>query len=99
MKKHKIHESLAQAISDTPWSNFTTNIEYKAQWFGETVLNIGRFEPSSKICNICSFYKKDLKLKIREWCCSVCGTNHDRDVNATIDIKKFALQSQNLVAI
>jgi putative transposase len=45
------------------------------------------------------FLQKNLKLKLREWCCSICGTNHDRDVNATIDIKKFALQSQNLVAI
>jgi len=38
-------------------------------------------------------------LKIREWCCSVCGTNHDSDVNATINIKKFALQIQKLFSL
>ena len=90
---------LAQAISDASWSSFVTKIEYKAQWLGKTVLRIGRFEPSSKICNNCGFYKTDLTLKIREWCCPVCGTNHDRDVNAAINIRKFALQSQNLVVI
>lgn len=88
---------LAQAISDASWSSFITKIEYKAQWFGKTVLRIGRFEPSSKICNNCGYYKQDLTLKVREWTCPDCNTFHDRDINAAINIKKFALQSQNLV--
>ena len=88
---------LAQAISDAAWSSFVTKIEYKAEWFGKTVLRIGRFEPSSRICNNCGFYKNDLTLKVREWVCPVCGTNHDRDINAAINIKKFSLQDQNLV--
>ncbi len=93
------NHSLAQAISDASWSSFVTKLEYKAEWFGRTILRIGRFEPSSKICNNCGFYNNDLTLKIREWNCPVCGANHDRDVNAAINIKKFALQSQNLVVI
>lgn len=88
---------LAQAISDAAWSSFVTKIEYKSEWFGKTVLRIGRFEPSSRICNNCGFYKNDLTLKVREWVCPVCGTNHDRDINAAINIKKFSLQDQNLV--
>ena len=90
---------LAQAISDASWSSFVTKVEYKAEWFGKTLLRIGRFEPSSRICNACGFYKNDLTLKDREWLCPVCGINHDRDINAAINIKKFALQEQNLVII
>lgn len=90
---------LAQAISDASWSSFVNKIEYKAEWFGKTVLRIGRFEPSSRICNACGFYKNDLTLKDREWLCPVCGTNHDRDINAAVNIKKFALQEQNLVVV
>jgi putative transposase len=89
---------MAQSISDAGWSSFVTKLEYKAEWSGKTILRIGTFEPSSKICNVCGYYKQDLTLKIREWTCPDCKTNHDRDVNAAINIKKFALQSQNLIS-
>lgn len=95
VKNHK----LAQAIADASWSSFVDKLEYKAEWFGKTILRIGRFEPSSKLCNVCGFYNSDLTLKIRDWCCPICGTNHDRDINAAVNIKKFALQDQNLVVI
>lgn len=89
---------LAQAISDSAWSSFVTKLEYKAEWTGKTILRIGTFEPSSKICNVCGYYKKDLTLKDRLWICPDCKTLHDRDINAAINIKKFALQSQNLIS-
>lgn len=95
VKNHK----LAQAIADASWSSFVNKLEYKADWFGKTILRIGRFESSSKLCNVCGFYKNDLTLKVRDWMCPVCGTNHDRDINAAINIKKFALQDQNLLII
>ncbi len=65
---------------------------YKAQWFGKTVFKVGMFEPSSKTCNICGYKNKELTLKDREWICPSCNTLHDRDVNAAINIKKFALK-------
>ncbi|MDD3032836.1 MAG: RNA-guided endonuclease TnpB family protein [Candidatus Pacebacteria bacterium] len=89
---------LAQCISDAGWSSFVTKLEYKSEWTGKTILRIGTFEPSSKICNVCGYYKSDLTLKIREWLCPDCKTKHDRDVNAAINIKKFALQTQNLIS-
>jgi putative transposase len=89
---------LAQSISDAGWSSFVTKLEYKAEWTGKTILRIGTFEPSSKICNVCGYYKSDLTLAVREWVCPDCKTKHDRDVNAAINIKKFALQSQNLIS-
>jgi putative transposase len=90
---------LAQSISDTGWSSFITKLEYKAERLGKTILRIGRFEPSSKICNVCGYYNSNLTLKDREWICPDCKTNHDRDVNAAINIKKFSLQDQNLIVI
>jgi putative transposase len=90
---------LAQSISDASWSSFVTKLEYKAEWFGRTVLRIGQFEPSTKICHVCGFHNSNLTLKDREWECPECNTLHDRDVNAAINIKKFALQDQNLITI
>lgn len=89
---------LAQSIADAGWSSFVTKLEYKAEWTGKTILRIGTFEPSSKICSTCGYYKTDLTLNVREWICPDCKTKHDRDVNAAINIKKFALQSQNLIS-
>lgn len=88
---------LAQAINDSAWSSFVTKLEYKAQWFGKTVLRIGQFEPSSKLCNVCGYYNSELTLKDREWICPDCKTPHDRDINAAINIKKFSLLDQNLI--
>lgn len=90
---------LAQSISDASWSSFVTKLQYKAEWNGKTILRIGRFQPSSKVCNNCGYYNKDLTLKIREWACPDCNTFHDRDVNAAVNIKKFALIDQNLITI
>ena len=88
---------LAQAISDVSWSEFFKQIEYKCDWKGKSILQIGRFEPSSKICSVCGEINHSLELKEREWICSNCNTKHDRDENASINIKKFALQKQNLI--
>jgi putative transposase len=90
---------LAQAISDSAWSSFVTKLEYKAEWFGKTVLRIGQFDPSSKLCSVCGYHNKELQLKDREWTCPECKTKHDRDINAAINIKKFALIDQNLIGL
>jgi len=88
IKNHK----LAQAISDVSWSKFVDYLKYKADWYGKNLIVIDRFEPTSKTCNVCSFVNKDLKLHQRKWQCNVCGTNHDRDINAAINIKAAGLK-------
>jgi hypothetical protein len=60
---------LAQSIGDVSWSMFFNQLEYKADWYGKTLLKIGQFEPSTKICNICGFHNKELTLKDRDWRC------------------------------
>jgi IS605 OrfB family transposase len=89
----------AQGIGDISWSMFFTMLEYTCRRYGKTLLKIGRFDPSSKICSRCGYLKQDLVLSDREWVCPDCGTHHDRDINAAIAIKKFALQEQNLVGV
>ena len=95
MKNH----CLAQAISDVSWSEFFRQLEYKCEWYAKTLLRIGQFEPSTKICNACGYHKRDMTLAVRTWQCPQCGRYHDRDVNASINIKKFALQAQNLIGV
>ena len=89
MKNH----CLAKSISDVGWSMFTTMLEYKCEWYGVNLLKIGRFEPSSKTCSNCGAVNKELTLKDREWTCVKCNTEHDRDVNAAMNIKNFALRN------
>lgn len=93
MKNH----TLAQAIGDVSWSMFNTLLEYKAAWSGKNIVRIGQFEPSSKVCSHCGFVNHALTLQDRSWTCPSCQTNHDRDVNAAVNIKQFALLPQNLV--
>jgi len=74
VKNHHLAQALclAQALSDSAWSSFVTKLEDKEDWFGKTVLRIGRFEPSSKLCNFYGYYDSDLTLKDREWICPDC---------------------------
>src|SRR5690554_871807 len=87
------NHNLAQAITDVSWSTFVTMLEYKADWYGKNILRIGRFAPSSKTCSNCGTINKELTLKDREWACKGCNSVLDRDVNAAINIKSFALKN------
>lgn len=77
---------LANAISDSNWSEFTRQLEYKSEWYGRKVVGIDRFFPSSKRCFGCGYINNELTLSDREWTCKSCGSVHDRDVNASRNI-------------
>jgi putative transposase len=89
MQNHK----LAFAIGEIGWHKFNTMLEYKADWYGKNIIRIGRFEPSSKCCSSCGIINKELTLKDRVWTCK-CGETHDRDVNASKNIKNFGLRNK-----
>ncbi len=91
------NHNLAKAISDCSWGTFTNMLEYKCNWYGKNLVKIGRFEPSSRLCNSCGTINKELKLSDRVWTCKVCNTAHDRDHLASQNIKTFGLQKQNLI--
>ena len=87
---------LAKSISDVGWGMFRSFLQYKCDWSGKWLLDIGRFEPSSKTCSSCGYVNRELKLKDRRWLCP-CGAQHDRDVNAAINIKGMAFSHSNLI--
>ncbi len=79
---------LSKFISDVSWSMFTGQLKYKSDWYGRDIFTVNRFYQSSKKCSTpgCGYIHKDLKLSDREWTCPVCGTKHDRDINASINL-------------
>src|SRR3989440_4289076 len=77
---------LAKAISDVGWGEFTRQLEYKAKWYGRTIIKIDRWYPSSKTCSDCGNVLDTLTLDVREWVCPCCGAWHDRDINAAGNI-------------
>lgn len=81
---------LSRSILDASWSEFVRQLEYKACWYGKTVIKIGRFDPSSKLCT-CGVINRTLSLSDRVWTCPTCGATHDRDVLAANNIKRFAI--------
>jgi putative transposase len=85
------NRKLAQAIADASWSELVRQLEYKAAWYGRTLVKIDRWFPSSKRCGHCGHVVDKLPLDVREWDCPECGTHHDRDVNAANNIKAAGL--------
>lgn len=79
------NHSLARAIHDASWSELRRQLEYKADWYGRTVIAIDRFYPSSKTCSACGRINPSMPLNVRSWACP-CGSHHDRDVNAAVNI-------------
>jgi IS605 OrfB family transposase len=81
---------LAKSVHDAGWSSFVNMLEYKAARYGRTLVKIGRFEPTSQVCSACGVKDGPKPLNVREWTCSACGSVHDRDVNAAMNVKTAA---------
>ena len=68
-------------------------LEYKACWYGSQLIRIPTMYPSSQLCHVCGFKNVAVKdLTVRDWVCPDCGTKHDRDINAAINILNKGLQ-------
>ncbi len=85
------HPTLAKAIHDVGWGEFVRQLAYKAAWDGRTLVAIDGWYPSSKRCFACGHVRDSLALETRHWMCPVCGSIHDRDVNAARNIKAAGL--------
>ena len=77
---------LAKAISEVGFYKFKEILVNKALVNDKQVVFVDRFYPSSKTCSVCGYKKRDLRLSDREWVCPICGTKHDRDINAAMNI-------------
>jgi len=86
------NRKLSKSISDASWYQFKTFLKYKVERLGKKIIEIGMFEPSSKTCSVCGYKNEDLELSDREWVCPECGTVHDRDINAAINIRQFGIE-------
>jgi len=82
-----------KSYQDVAQSEFVTMLKYKAEWYGKTIVQISRWFPSSQLCSECGYKNPALKdTSIREYDCPVCGTYHDRDINAAINILREGLR-------
>ena len=88
--------NLAKSISDAGWSEFIRQLEYKAKWYGRTLVGIDKWYPSSKRCSACGFVVSKMPLSVREWTCPECGAVHDRDINAACNILAAGLAASAL---
>lgn len=92
------NERLARAISDVGFGMFRSHIEYKARRYGTRLVVADRWYPSSRLCSVCDWKNDALMLKDREWTCQSCGTVHDRDHNAALNLKRLATETALPVA-
>ena len=81
------NHKLAKAISDCGWGTFTNFLDYKLERKGAKLVEIDRWFPSSKLCSNCFYQVSEMPLDVRQWTCPHCGTHHDRDGNAAINIR------------
>lgn len=86
------NHNLAKAVLSQNWGQFKEILTYKVHWAGKKVISINRFAPSSKTCSKCGYINNNLTLNDRYWTCPECGSYHDRDINAAINIKNFGLK-------
>jgi putative transposase len=83
VRNHK----LAKAISDVGWGMFVNFLQYKLDHEGKILVEIDRWFPSSKLCSNCHYQVGEMPLDVRAWICPNCGTHHDRDGNAALNIR------------
>lgn len=78
---------LSRKIAESAWSTLSSMIEYKCSWYGKTYYRINRWTPTSKSCSSCGHKLDSLGLGVREWTCPNCGADHNRDINAAVNIR------------
>jgi putative transposase len=92
------NDKIARAISDVGFGMFRSQMEYKAKRYGTRLIVADRWYPSSRLCSVCGTKNEALTLSDREWTCPQCGTHHDRDLNAAMNLKRLATETALPVA-
>jgi putative transposase len=90
------NKNLSKSIQDCSWYELTRQLEYKTKWNNHQYIKVDRYFPSSQLCHVCGYQNSDTKdLTVRDWICPECGTHHDRDINAAINILNEGLRILN----
>ncbi|MFK0258957.1 RNA-guided endonuclease InsQ/TnpB family protein [Streptomyces sp. NPDC090445] len=82
LQNHK----LARAVAAAGWRELRSMLEYKAAWYGRELVAVDRWFPSTRLCSACGAVAETMPLHVREWTCKNCGTAHDRDGNAAVNL-------------
>ena len=93
MSGKKDNLKFGKEIFDLGYGNFLNYLAYKLDWLNKKLVKVDRYFPSSKTCSTCGYRKDDLKLSTRSWICPRCGTKHNRDINASINIKNEGIRT------
>lgn len=89
VKNKKKKHACANAVSNANMGEMKRQLTYKSEWYGKNLVMVDRYFPSSQLCSKCGYRNTALKdVNVREWTCPVCGTHHDRDINAAINIRE-----------
>ena len=92
MSERKDKLKLGITIFDLGYGTFLNYLSYKLKWLNKELIKVDRYFPSSQLCSCCNYRKSDLTLNQRSWVCPECGTKHNRDLNAAINIKKEGIR-------
>ena len=84
------NDKLARAINDVGFGEIRRQLEYKSKRYGTRLILAPRWYPSSRLCSSCGWKNEALTLADREWKCASCHTLHDRDFNASMNLKRLA---------
>ena len=82
---------LGKSVMDLGWTAFIHQLQYKCDWYGKHLVLADKSFPSSKLCSKCKYKYQDLTLDQRSWICPNCGFNHDRDLNAAINLRNLGV--------
>ena len=83
---YQVHK-IAKHLKNIPISEFIRVLKYKSNWLGKKVIEINKYYPSSQVCNRCECKNEEVKdLSVRKWICPRCGFEHDRDINASVNV-------------
>lgn len=92
----RFNSGISKSVSlDFSWNQFVNLLGYKMEQNGNHLVLIDRFYPSSKSCSECGHENNGLEIKDRKWTCPKCNSHHDRDVNASINIRNEGLKQLN----
>lgn len=80
---------LGKSVYDLGIGLFKNFLSYKCKEEGSVVIYVDKWFASSKTCSCCGNVNHGLRLSDRKWICSECSTEHDRDYNASCNLRDF----------